>query len=121
MRLKISEVRGELGVAHSTFHVITLSDIAWRSFAYALERRVNSLTPICATAGYRLADLPLRRCYRSRVSLKVKVLHFVKSGVSEGTRTPDLNTAGVVLSRASRQSYTANRCARLYTSSSMEG
>ena len=30
------------GVAHSTFHVITLRDIAWRFLAYALERGVNS-------------------------------------------------------------------------------
>ena len=86
MRLKISQVRGDLGVAHSTFHVITLRDTAWRFLAYALERGVNSLALIRTTTGYRLADLPLRRCYSSRVSLKVKVLDFVKSGGSRLTK-----------------------------------
>lgn len=43
----------------------------------------------------------IRACHRYRTNLSAKVLDFVQLGGAEGTRTADLNTAGVALSQLS--------------------
>ena len=80
MRLRISAVRRELGVAHSTFHVTTLSYMALPSSPTMWINELDSPEVIRRRVRQSLADLPLRSRYSAGVSFSVKLLDFVKFG-----------------------------------------